>query len=136
MEEKRVVLGVRRYSEELKHLICKEHLEKGIGLSDLARKYKLSSHSLIYDWLRRFKYLPHRYRYERNVIEIGIENYTLPVMASIPPSNNESNQDSSEVSRLRKELENAKIQLEGYQRMIEIAEKEYKISIRKKPNTK
>jgi hypothetical protein len=39
MEEKGIIFGVRRYSEALKHLICKEHIQEGIGLNELKRKY-------------------------------------------------------------------------------------------------
>ena len=42
----------------------------------------------------------------------------------------------SEIAALKKELEDAKLLAEGYRRMIEIAEQELKIPIRKKPNTK
>jgi transposase len=139
MEEKTERFEVNRYSLEFKHLICKEHIEQGTGLNELKRKYQLSSHSLIHEWLRKYKYLPAKYRFERKVKEICIENYTQPAMPILPPSNQKSDsqkEDNSELKRLKKELEDAKILAEGYERMIEIAEQEYKISIRKKPNTK
>ncbi|MCA0383172.1 MAG: hypothetical protein LCH58_13475 [Bacteroidetes bacterium] len=44
--------------------------------------------------------------------------------------------DQQQIELLKKELEDARLQAEGYRRMIEIAEQELKISIRKKPNTK
>ena len=48
------------YSIELKHKICKEHLVEGVRLRDLVRKYNLSSHSLIHEWLRNVGYLAFR----------------------------------------------------------------------------
>ena len=51
-----------------------------------------------------------------------------------------SNKTKEELERRIKELENqlldSQLKEEGYRRMIEIAEKQLKISIRKKPNTK
>jgi DNA-binding CsgD family transcriptional regulator len=44
--------------------------------------------------------------------------------------------EQQQIALLEKELEDAKLLAEGYRRMIEIAEKELKISIRKKLNTK
>ncbi len=140
MEEKINRFEINRYSSEFKHLICKEHIEQGTSLSELKRKYQLSSHSLIHDWLRKLKYLPEKYRFERKVIEIGIQNDTQAAMPILPPTNQkydcEKEEVNSEIIRLKKELEDAKILAEGYRRMIEITEQEYKISIQKKPNTK
>jgi hypothetical protein len=45
-------------------------------------------------------------------------------------------QEQQQIEFLKKELEDAKLLAEGYRRMIEIAETELKIPIRKKPNTK
>ncbi len=47
-----------------------------------------------------------------------------------------NNENKSEIARLKNELKDAMIQLEGYKRMVEIAEEELKIPIRKKYNTK
>ena len=41
-------------------------------------------------------------------------------------------ENSSEITRLKKELLEAKIKAEGFERMIEIAEEQFKIPIRKK----
>lgn len=40
------------------------------------------------------------------------------------------------IHQLQKELEDAKLKVEGYEIMIDIAEKEFKIPIRKKSDTK
>jgi len=45
-------------------------------------------------------------------------------------------EEQKQIQLLKKELEDAKLLAEGYRRMIEIAETELKIPIRKKPNTK
>lgn len=126
---------VRRtfYSFELKHQICKEHIENGLSLRDCVEKYNLSCHSLVHDWLRQLGYIPGMNRRTRSAY-IGIENFkSLPHK---PKKNCALTPDKQQIEFLKKELEDAKLQAEGYRRMIEIAETELKISIRKKPNTK
>ncbi len=118
------------YTLELQHQICKEHVEQGAKLADLVRKYKLTSHSLIHDWLRKLGYLPGKNR-RSQVLYIGLENYS-----SVDKKPDKTKAELSEIAALKKELEDAKLLAEGYRRMIEIAEQELKIPIRKKPNTK
>ncbi|MFN8438832.1 MAG: transposase [Cytophagales bacterium] len=122
----------RKYTLEFKHQVCKEHIEQGLSLSEIVRKYELSSHSLIHDWLRRLGYVAPTYRQFSRRLYISEVKDT--VMAKQTPVKLQEN--TSEVDRLKRELEDAKIQLEGYKRMIEIAEDELKIPIRKKYDTK
>jgi transposase len=127
---------VRRtfYSLELKHQICKEHIDNGVSLRDCVEKYNLSSHSLVHDWLRQLGYIAGMNRRTRSAY-IGIENFK-----SLPDKPKKKNApltpDQQQIDLLKKELEDAKLQAEGYRRMIEIAESELKIPIRKKPNTR
>ncbi len=121
------------YSLELKHQICKDHIENGLRLRDCVKKYNLSCHSLVHVWLRQLGYKEGTGRRTRSVY-IGVENFqTLPdkhkKKQSLTP-------EQQQIEFLKKELEDAKLQAEGYRRMIEIAETELKIPIRKKPNTK
>ncbi len=136
MENNLQVIGCNHYSLELKHLICKEHIEQGIKLSILVQKYGLTSHSLIHDWLRKLGYLEPTYRQVRRRMYLGVENFEQLKKEELTPTNTISEVERSEIERLKKELQDAKIQVEGYQRMIEIAETELKIPIRKKYNTK
>jgi hypothetical protein len=48
----------------------------------------------------------------------------------------ELSEEQKQMKLLQKELEDARLLAEGYRRIIEIAEQELKIPIRKKPNTK
>ena len=47
-----------------------------------------------------------------------------------------SEEQEDYIKQLERKLEDEKLRSEAYKSMIEIAEKELKISIRKKPNTK
>ena len=128
-----VIVGKVFYSLELKHQICKDHIENGIGLRDCVKKYNLSSHSLVHDWLRQLGYVAGKARQTRSVY-IGVENFnTLP---SKSKNKQPLTQEQQQIELLKRELEDAKLQAEGYRRMIEIAESELKIPIRKKLNTR
>ncbi len=126
---------VRRtfYSLELKHQICKDHIENGLRLRDCVIKYNLSCHSLVHAWLRQLGYVAGNKSRSRSAY-IGVENFkTLPAKQK---NKTPQTPDQQQIQFLKKELEDAKMQAEGYSRMIEIAEAELKITIRKKPNTK
>lgn len=127
-----------RYSEELKHHICQEFMLGGIGIRDLSKKYNISSHSSIDDWLKKYGYRQKMddISIKLSSVHVGLEHFGIikePVEMSLPePASN----DSDEVKRLKKELEDAKLKAEAYLRVIEIAEKELNLPIRKKSNTK
>jgi transposase-like protein len=122
------------YSLELKHQICKEHIDKGLSLRDCVKKYNLSSHSLVHDWLRKLGYIAGLNRRTGSVY-IGIENFQ-PLPDKPKKNNPPLTKEQQQIKFLKKELEDSRLLAEGYRRMIEIAESELKISIRKKPNTK
>lgn len=47
------IIERRIYSLEMRHKIYREHLEDGISLAELVRKYELSCHGLIHGWLTK-----------------------------------------------------------------------------------
>jgi hypothetical protein len=65
---------------------------------------------------------------------IDVEN--LSVLKNNLNKNKAVTKEEQQIAQLKKELEDAKLLAEGYRRMIEIAEQELKIPIRKKRNTK
>ena len=134
MEYQTYYVSKNVYSIELKHKVCKEHVNEGTRLRDLVRKYNLSSHSLIHTWLRALGYLPGNEHRVAKCNYIGIENFKL--LADKPKKKQLLTQEQAQIEILKKELEDAKLLAEGYRRMIEIAESELKIPIRKKPNTR
>jgi hypothetical protein len=121
------------YSLELKHQICKDHIENNLSLRECVDKYNLSSHSLVHDWLRKLGYVPGNNRRIRSAY-IGVENFQT--LSDKRKKKQSLTPDQQQIEFLKKELEDAKLLAEGYRRMIEIAETELKIPIRKKPNTK
>lgn len=129
----------RVYPLEFKHRVCKEHIVDGLKLRELVQKYALSTHSLIHDWLRQLGYLPATHRQYSRVLYLGPENHPELGKKSIQGTTVKPgicSPEQAEIDRLKRELEDAKILAEGYKRMVEIAEQELKIPIRKKYNTK
>ena len=126
---------VRRtyYSQELKHQICKDHIDNHLSLRECVDKYHLSCHSLVHDWLRKLGYVVGHDRRSRSAY-LSVENFQI-----LPDNQRKlipASVEQQQIALLKKELEDAKLLAEGYRRMIEIAETELKIAIRKKPNTK
>jgi len=72
---------------------------------------------------------------ERGFDNLKSRIVSLPAMKSV--TNNSIRKDSQKsITELENELQEAKLLAEAYRKMIEIAEKEFKIDIVKKSNTK
>ena len=112
-----------QYSEEFKRKVCQEYLAGEDGLSTLERKYNLGN-SRISAWLKSF----------------GLEiKKTIYLSSPIMPAKKDSDiqsEDSASVKLLKKQLEDALLEKELYRKMIEVAERDLKINIRKKSVTK
>ncbi|MFM7017909.1 hypothetical protein [Flavobacterium sp.] len=111
-----------KYSEEFKRFVCNDFLTGTLTRREVEDKYNIG-HSRITYWLKELGY-----------------DYSQPSIVVLPSM---ENKDKTQVSKetdsllqLKKELEEARLLAETYRRMIEIAEKEFKINIVKKSNTK
>lgn len=111
-----------QYTEEFKDFICNDFLTGSLSRRQIEKKYKLGNSRLTY-WLRERGY---EFRQQKTV--------SLAIMS--PSGNTLLKEDTSDIEKLKKELQEAKLLSDAYKRMIEIAEKEYKIEIRKKSATK
>jgi transposase len=133
-----IFIQKNRYSEELKHHICQEFMLGGIGIREISKKYNISSHASIDNWLKKYGYRQQNDDISINLsrINIGLEHFGIikePVEMNTPEFTSE---EAAEIKRLKRELEDAKLRAEAYLRVIEIAETELKLPIRKKSNTK
>ncbi|CAL2079113.1 conserved protein of unknown function [Tenacibaculum sp. 190524A02b] len=109
-----------RYSEEFKRFVCNEFLTGTATRRYIEQKYRIGNSRITY-WLREFGYNDSKSTF-----------VPLPTMSQ---SKSQSNIKKSN-SDLLKELEEAKLLAETYKKMIELTEKELKIKIVKKSNTK
>lgn len=97
----------------------------------IANRYKISVRS-IYRWLDC---------YEEKFISTLAESQEENQMSQSPPlppdqDQPESDNTDSRIEQLQEALRLAKLKNEAYERLIKIAEEEYKISIKKKRGTK
>ena len=112
-----------RYSQAFKLQVVEEVLRGDITKEQARRKYGISSKSGVLNWMRKF----------------GVSSYKQ-IPDCFVHMQEEENMDKSalekRVKELERALEDAQLKAEGYSRMIDIAERELKISIRKKLSTK
>lgn len=136
MEKQIAYLSKRFYDLDFKHKLCKEHRDTKIGISALARKYNLSTHTLLHHWLRELGYIQSDKIPIKNRMITSFEKDSNFNMAKKPKSIDDDTPEELRIALLEQELLEARLLAEGYKEMIEIAEQELKISIRKKYNSK
>jgi len=109
-----------QYSDEFKRHVCNEFLTGTLSRRATEHKFKLGNSRLNF-WLKEMGY-----------------DYTRPRFVPLPimPKPARPNLKDETVEKLKRELEDSKLLAETYRRMIEVAEQELKVSIRKKSNTK
>ncbi|MDL2243763.1 transposase [Bacteroidales bacterium OttesenSCG-928-J19] len=110
------------YDDSFRRQVVDDYLS-GASKYSLVKKYKLSGTSQIYDWLRIFGV-------EEQVITPGI------VMTTKKEETEELRLLRLENKRLKKQLKEEELRRRLSDRIIEIAEDMYKVSLRKKPDTK
>lgn len=120
-----------KYSEAFKKSVVKEVMSCDEPMSTIANRYKISVRS-IYRWLDC---------YEEGFISTLADNQEENKMSDSPPlppnkDQPESDKTDLKVEQLQEALRLAKLKNEAYERLIKIAEEEYKISIKKKYGTK
>ena len=111
------------YSESFKLQVIEEVLSGQLTKEEARRKYGLGGKCAVLNWMRKFGLSGHR---------------QLP--ANFERMKQEQQADQSallkRIKELERALEDAQLKAEGYRRMIDIAERELKIPIRKKSSTK
>ena len=115
------------YSEEYKLSVLRDYYENGCSLSTTSRKWHLSGSILIRNWLKRYPISSESLSLSRQLIDELMKRYS--------PQTKEE-ELTLRVKELEKALELEKLRSLAYSTMIDIAEKEFNIPIRKKPGTK
>ncbi len=121
------------FTQSERESIIKEYLSGGFTKNEIWKKYtgqELEKSQLL-RWMRQLGYISK----EKRQIHIKLASkHNLKNDDSEESSN--SIELQNRIKELEKELAESKIKAEGYQLMIDIAEKELKIPIRKKSSTK
>ena len=110
------------FSDVLKRRIIQEVLSGSISKEGARRQYGIRGKSAILKWMRKFGYAP------------NFDSITFRMKSKELPKDPE--QLKHRIVELEKALEEAKLSSKFYSTMIDVAEKEFKIPIRKKSVTK
>lgn len=117
--------------------MIKEYLLGNYSKVEIWKKYTGQSveHGKMLQWMRMLGYSDKIENPIKRHLSSGFTRQELPILAT-----KDNPQDPSDLQKrikeLERQLENAQLKAEGYELMIEIAEKELKIPIRKKSDTK
>jgi transposase len=103
------------FSEAFKRQVISEVLSGRLTKEQARKQYRIKGKSAVLNWIRKF-------------------DLSNPVYMPDKPSDTKELQ--AKIKKLEQELEDAQFKAEAYSTMIDIAERELKISIRKKSNTK
>ena len=111
-----------RYAEDFKHQICREFLSGNYTKEELQKKYAVKGKSRLLGWLRELGYIS--------------ANSIQPMRKPRVKKPKKRKPVPEDIKELENALQDAELKAEVYRKMIEIAEQQYKIKIRKNSNTK
>ena len=109
---------LKNYSESLKREVVFQVQSGQLTQSEANRKYGISGHSSILNWIRKFE--------ESDPLIHSLMDY----------SKSDKKDLIKRIKELERKLEDEQIRSFGYSKMIDIAEERLKVPIRKKPDTK
>jgi transposase len=120
----------RAYSESFKRMVIEEHLCTGCTKTSLLAKYEIRFTGAIQTWMKQMGYTQ-----TGGVGRLKFGGIIGPTLAK--DDNKQTQEDlQKRIRELERQLEDEKLRSEAFVRIIEKAEKELKIPIRKKPSTK
>ena len=123
MEYKRQKPGKKSpYSDSFRRKVVEEILSGAIHAGGALKKYGISRAGNITDWMKW-------YRKNHDIVE----SKSSPVVKSQSPT---SAQEAQRIKELEAALELAKLKVIGLETLIDVAEEQLNIEIRKKPGTK
>jgi transposase len=119
------------FSEIFKRRIIEEYLKTGEAKEQVQLRYGIRGNSAIQKWMKILGYTD---PYQKGVnLEVTTDS---PVAKQSIPKSSETSELEAKIKLLEKQLENERLRSEMYNRMIDLAEKTYKIPVRKNSNTK
>ncbi len=121
---------VKRYSDDFKQMVVKEYQTTSVSYKELREKYDIFGPNTIRQWVYKF----HGIKPNTRQIEISEQMQK--------ESDNDSKKTKREleleakVAALEKKLSHEQLRLEALNTLIDVAEEQLKIDIRKKRGTK
>lgn len=125
-----------RFTVEQKHMIIHDYLLSGASRQSIWYKYTGHDNegNRISDWMKSLGYIKDDIEKNINLASTNISE--MSKYKSIKPLDSDTKALKSKIARLEKELEEAKIKAIAFSTMIDIAERQLNVPIRKKLNTK
>lgn len=127
------------FSEEDKHLIIRDYLSSGLSKQAIWEKYTgyTEEHGQIIRWMRNYGYestnSSKKSNFTNNISTMS-KKKKVPEQPTIEDF--ETLQLKKRIEELENQLKDAEMKAIAFSTMVDIAEKEYNIPIRKKYNTK
>lgn len=118
--------NVKRFPDELAYQIVQEYLSTDISQSELKKKYNFGGNGNIYRWMCKFGVT------KPNTEEINLSR----VMSQEKESNPRERELELKISKLEDELQREKFKALALNTLIDVAENDLKIEIRKKPGAR
>ncbi len=115
----------RMYEDSFTRKICEEFFQESITMAELAKKYNVS-YGGVYRWINLYK------EAQKELLSSVVMEITPPQL--IIQSTNEKKDLNEE--NAKEDLRRMRIKIAVLETMIDIAEKKFKIEIRKKSGTK
>jgi transposase-like protein len=117
---------VNHFTDEFRFQVVQEYLNTGISQKQLKKKYSISGNSCINNWMRKF-----------GTSEVTVEQINLQqAMSKEEEKTPRERKLEAKVKELERALEHERLRTLALDTMINIAERNLKISIRKKSGTK
>lgn len=117
---------VNKFPEELQLKIVEEYLTTSLSIKELKSKYGIRSDGNIYNWMRKFGIT------KPNDEQIKLQN----AMSQEKDKTPQERALEEKVENLKQELEHEKLRSLTLNKLIDVAERDLKIDIRKKPGAK
>jgi transposase-like protein len=131
--------AARYFTESERRGIIEDYLSSNSSKAEIWRKYTgMTDHGFLLRWMRELGYNPKSQRSN------SLEKPVIAVMAKHKKKESDFSKNSDfetlqlkkRISELEKQLKDAEMKAIAFSTMVDIAEEEFKIPIRKKLNTK
>jgi transposase len=118
------------FDESFKRMVIEEYLATKCSKMELLKKYNIHFKSAIQTWMKKLGYedteRPQRVKFDKD----------LPMIISMASKSENIRELQKRVQELEQQLQDEKLRTEAYSRILDKAEQELKIPIKKKLNTK
>lgn len=142
MDKKIIQKAGKYFTETEKHLIIQELISSGCTKAEIWEKYtgQDEEHGQLLRWMRQLGYdtgiKTRRPNFTSNLYTMPKKKIKLDKLANAMDESFENLQLKKRIAELEKQLKDAELKAIAFSTMVDIAEKEFKIPIRKKLNTK